>query len=331
MRCVLHVGPAKTGTSTIQMFLRENAGKMKERGIFVPPTRKVRPDEFFIITQIKYRPSKLMALWHIHSQEDLDKAKGELADQLHGWLDDAGCDTVILSHEGLAARTKKEITQLQSIIAQKCDEVTVVLSLRRQDLFLNSFYKNAVRNDGLARENFQNIGPSYEDMLNKLADVFGEKNVRPFVFPDSTDGAADLIPDFLSASGLPSDGWNMAAARPANETWDARAIDVLRQVNVELPPLTKGKVSPSRRRIENAIISSFPKREFAFHIGREKAVEVLTAHADGNRNVAQRWFGRDQLFNGDLSKYDREVRRAEPEDFVKIILRLAEIEAAEAE
>ena len=324
MRCILHVGPAKTGTSSIQSFLRTNRETMRARGILVPPTRIARADEFYIAILQKYRPNRILAAWGIFSQDDLDQAQPKIIRQLETWLSEDRSDIAVVSHEGLGGLSTNELARLRHIVERSCEEVTVVTALRRQDLLLNSVYKNAVRNSGKTDKGMQKLGPNHADKLDALSSVFGRNNVHPFLCPDSAPQPGDLISDFLEASGLPLDGWVLPERKIANETWDARSIEILRQVNAVLPPLEKGRLRQERIFIENAVVAAFPEREYAFHIGYERAKEIISAHEESNRRVAQQWFGRDQLFSQDMSKYESPLKDIEAEDFIKVIVCLAQ-------
>lgn len=325
MRCILHVGPAKTGTSSIQGFLRANRETMRACGILVPPTRIARADEFYIAILQKYRPNRILAGWGIFSQNDLEDAQPKMVRQLETWLSEDRFDTVVVSHEGLGGLSKNELVRLRHIIERSCEAITVVTALRRQDLLLNSVYKNAVRNSGKTEKGMQKgVGPNHADKLDALSSVFGKSNVHPFLLPDSAPQPGDLISDFLDASDLPLDGWIVPERKIANETWDARSLEILRQVNALLPPLEKGRVRKERICIENAILAAFPEKEYAFHIGLERAKEIISAHEESNRRAAQQWFGRDQLFSQDMSIYDSPIKDVEAEDFIKVIVCLAQ-------
>lgn len=322
MRIVLHVGPPKTGSTSIQGLLRQGRDAFAAHGVTVPPSRLPRMDEVFIATRRTFAPSRLLFRWQISSQDDLDRARPEMQEVVRGWVEQAA-ETLVLSHEALAGHPPEDLALLRDLLSEAADELRVVVALRRQDLFLNSMFKNAVRNAGARERAPTGTGPDYARMLDTLAQVFGESALRPFVFPDSAPGAADLMRDFCTAADLPRAALDAVPVARHNDGWDARALDLLRMVNHALPPMEDGLVRPRRNIVEQAIREVFPTREHPFHIGREAAQAVIAANAGTNAAVARRWFGREALFHDDMALYDQPTQDARPLDYARVIAQLA--------
>lgn len=295
-------------------------------------------DEVKIAASIAYRPSKINDSWDIRSQSDLDTRAEEMRALIRRWFSISPNKTIILSHETLASLSLDEVCLLFNLLKPLCDKIDVVVALRRQDFWMNSAYKNMVRNNGWTQDYWVNgmhkdrgrpkagssdNGWDYQLLLEKFESVFGSGRVFPFIFSDSDPEKRDLIEAFLIAAGLPEGDLDMTLQKAANESWDTRAIDVLRVVNREVPPIHQGRVTKKRKLIENAVMMAFQEKEFTFHIGTERAIEVLEIHADSNAYVAQHYFGRNQLFHEEFTIYDREVREANVEDFARVISVLA--------
>lgn len=330
MRGIIHIGPPKTGSSSIQAFLKLNEARLREAGVYLPPTRTRVHQEFRLICLERLRKErKSAARWGIRSEADLHRLQPGLQAQAEAWLaeaDTAGHDAFLISCEGFAGLAESEIERLQALMAPHCrDGFTIVAFLRRQDLQLNSMWKNKARRGGDGELSAKDKGIDYEALLNRWAAVFGESALCPAIFPDSDRQGGDLIQTFVRSAGLTLD---QAAALETpgrrNAAWDRRAIAIMAAVNGHLPPLRDGAVPPERVLIENVLASAFPE-PVSFRMPERQARWICAKRAEGNAAVAQRWFGRETLFHDDFSMYDG-ATQTEPslDDCAHVLVRLAE-------
>ncbi len=327
MRCVLHSGLAKTGTSSIQSFMRLNREELGKHGFYIPNSRKRggRLDELYLLGLERYEPSRILAQNKVFSAEDLEERKAEYRDIFRGWMkEQSGNHTAIFSHEGFARLTVDGLPRVRDILLEYFDEITVVVCLRRQDLLINSLYKNQVRNRGKTGVVFENFLNDYNSMMEKLEGIFGAKSLSPFVFPDSALEKTDLFEAFFAAARLDFTGIDIDMNIPrANVAWDVRGVEILREVNELLPSLSDGRIPAERTLIEKAITRTFTENVVGYTMPREQAEMVLEINDRYNRAVAKKWFGRDQLFNDDMSRYDRVMPEVSNADFTRVLLQLA--------
>lgn len=333
MRGVIHIGPAKTGTSTIQALLRRNAERLREAGIFVPTTRTAVHREFrFLCLEGVKQETQALAKWGITSDAELARLQPTLRSRVEGWLAEAaaaGCSTFVVSCEGFAGMDAAGVGRLRALMAPHCREgFTVVAFLRRQDLLLNSLWKNNARRRGDRAQRERLKGVDYEALLERWATVFGAEAVRPEIFPDSLPGfpgeRADLVETFLRAAALPLAPSALELPGRRNAAWDHRAVAIMAAVNAVLPPLRDGAIPPERTLIEEVLAGAFPEAE-PFRMPLQRARRVLRRQAESNAAVARRWFGRDRLFHEDLSHYDEGPQPAATlEDCARVMVALAE-------
>lgn len=175
-KALLHVGTMKTGTTSIQTMLTENAGYLAAQNTTYlgPPMR--------------------------HS----DALKPAL-DRLEG----TG-QNLIISDEGLwhFANTKRSDTdQLAKLLAGY--DVTVLIYLRRPDSFLTSWFQQGVKTGSGARSFSQFMDSSYVqsglqflNKINRFSALFGAENLILRAYEKDQLIGGDAVLDFAHVAGL---------------------------------------------------------------------------------------------------------------------------------
>lgn len=134
MKVFLHIGPHKTGTTTIQTFLRRNTAELLRLGYHYPCTNPSIDNHHDLAIGLR-SPSLL----------------GKTIRRIHGILDDArkeGCHSVVFSSEMLAEH-EIPIHEFPEIF--KGHHTTVIAYIRRPDHLLESTYAQLVKEDGVRR------------------------------------------------------------------------------------------------------------------------------------------------------------------------------------
>ena len=136
----LHIGLQKTGTTTIQTFLTQNQSLLAEHGFIYPDPSKVHIglDDL----NHGHLAMCLTGYWRDTGYElSPEEAWGELRDL---YFESDG--HLLVSHEGLS--TPQIIPHLPFIKKMLCGiAVKVILYLRRQDIFVQSVYKERLKSD----------------------------------------------------------------------------------------------------------------------------------------------------------------------------------------
>lgn len=330
MRCVIHIGPPKTGTTTIQVFLKINRIALCETGIYVPETKSANQRELRLAAASRVRrPKRSLASWNISDTASLEALRPTFRSSAEKWLQEAArtnCGTFLTSSEGYASMTRDDIQRLHAFLAPYCDaNFTIVALLRRQDLHANSRAKNLAKYDESAKRRFRGI--NYQQLLDRWAEVFGEAAVRPVVFPDSTPNREriDLLEAFVRAAALPlEDLSRFEKPERRNTAWDYRAMAIIEEINQILPPLQDGAVPPARQLIERVLGKAWPEPQ-PYRMPLRRAQRLCEHHAESNAAVARRWFGREQLFHDDFSMYEAAApQEVTVRDYASVIVQLAQ-------
>lgn len=167
-KLVLHVGAPKTGSTYLQRRLRANAQLLREHGIYVPvlpAVAKMAGNAKLLATVLSEAPS----LSFLRNFPEIDTAALDPADVLAELLADwrADREIAILSAENFRPQ---HAATLRRLIPSDV-ECTVLLFVRRQDRWIESYHNQLIKTDDL-----------YVDLssfVTMLCETDGERFCRP--------------------------------------------------------------------------------------------------------------------------------------------------------
>lgn len=319
LRCILHIGPMKTGSTSIQYFLRVREKELADRGYFIPRISHMNMAELpysFMEDIPKTRTSDRLGI----SSKNVKSKRLELLRRYDVLLRDAeerNAHTCIFTSEILGSffqgkHSDADAGRLQHWLSQRFSEIAVVMFLRRQDLWSVSDYKNRVKNHGQTKQDCLSHDTciDWQQFLTSCAATFGRANLRPLLFPDSVPEPRDLITDFCHAAGIDSAGLytpSEADRFRRNAAIDGRAIELLRQMNEALPERDQYGVPSFLRQLEAILMREVP--ECFVRPSKSQVQAFLSGYHDSNEAVRAVFFSdRRSLFSNDISYYpDRPV------------------------
>lgn len=288
---LVHIGVHRTATSSVQAHLRENADALLDQGVFLVNGR-----------------GRHMAL--ANALFDGERSPQELGEMLREQASAARrkVRSFLISDEDIALRQR--LTPFAEM--RRFFDVKIVVALRRQDLWLESWYFQNIKwqwNPDLAhltfaefmdrREDFHWI--DYDRYLGQLEADFGAQNVWPFVFergqmPDGPVAAFD------QRIGL--DATRLTDPPHRNSSFSPLMAEFIRRL-----PLDKARPKV-RARLEAAFIQTdremqrSPEESSALLMPPDQRRAVMDRYEAGNRAVARRYFKRDALFFDPLPAED---------------------------
>lgn len=167
-RIVLHIGAPKTASTYLQRRLRANADLLRTHGVYIPVIPAVAAmagNAKLLATTLSRRPS----LTFQRGFPEIDVTKLDpaqiVAELLSGWR--ANFESIVLSAENLRPN---HAARLRGLLPNPASCV-VVLFVRRQDRWIDSYFNQMVKTNEVATE----IGP----FVTKLCDTDGERLCRP--------------------------------------------------------------------------------------------------------------------------------------------------------
>jgi hypothetical protein len=288
----LHIGNHRTATTSIQGFMLANWEALVARGV-LHPMRVGRHFALFNAIFAGRRSVKEVA-------EDLLARVQKQRAPIH---------SVILSDEDVCMRT--DLTPLQEFSAYF--DVKVVFALRRQDLWLESWYLQNIKwqwnkslahctlAEFLARQ--QEFHWAYYDRLLRHCDrVFGQANVLPYVFEPAQmlDGP---VAAFCHRIGL-TDLSGLAPPAHVNSSYSPSVAEFVRLLPLdEAPEKYRGRLETAIKQVDRGMEQQ-PGQRATLLMDYRTRMDIIALHAPGNAAVARRYFGRDQLFTEPLPTLD---------------------------
>lgn len=293
--CILHIGAPKTGSTALEKFLADNAQVLSKSG-WEYPTVNIRG---FGHHDLAYLVSSGYPDWATPQTKTLDELQQDLAVAVKD------NEKIILSSEIFYLQPNPEgVAEVLSKLGYLTNNVKVVVYVRRQDDIHISWYNQAIKAQGYTGNIKNSIKEThakwdYSYHLTLWSDVFGKENilVRPYQAEDMI--SSDICLDFASLVGLPVN--NLFFPQKSSNTRINNDILEYQRIINGLPLSAEEKRSFHKQLMELTIHSSkldlFDDSPLLSTIERE---QILNEYENSNRQVAQIFLNRDELFNNDL-------------------------------
>lgn len=340
LKLYLHIGMPKTGTTYIQNFLRENNEVLKNEG-YVYPDFGVRFDTIGINRNGHFLVSVIRDENGNRLKEKEQEIEDECFDKLFRLFD--VFPNVIISDEsiwnsGEIKRDKNFWGNLKSKLDARGIELKVIVYLRRQDLFIQSFWAQHVKENSVSdtlqeffnSSRFKRIKLNYYKRLNKISKVIGKENVLVRVYEkDQYIGSQKtIVSDFLTTVGLEYNDNYAELDRLPNRSLSGIYLETKRELN-KIEGLNKRKsyVQALLKKVidENDDIKSISSNEF---MSGEEAIAFLKKYEESNEKVAREYISRE---NGVLFYEKPEITASrapkyEVSDYVGVLAQMMEIQ-----
>lgn len=298
MKCILHIGTEKTGTTSLQKYFAQHRDTLLERRIFYPRSLgghwhrylsvfampSSRPDDEFESLGLS-TPKK-----HTEFRIELEK---RFAAEFKAV---SGVDFCLISSEHLHSRlhNEEEISSVLSFLSPYFNDFTILVHLRPQIDVLVSLASTVARGNRVVdcsffmNANMKSMYYDYHALLSAWGNVFGKGNIVPVSFkrkPRMVDFISALLGTRFDDLGLPG---------RENSALDVEVIALLNAV--------KRKGIDTRR--FGGVINDLPFRN-GINVGRSLARHIQTRCSESNEKVALEF---DEINMEDLepdySRYD---------------------------
>lgn len=308
LRAVLHIGPPKTGTTSIQNFLAASRAELRDRGFHFATA----PGEINHLALAAYGAGSGFTGSVVRRAGGgggdgasmgprLAKAIGTEITSLPEYV-----HTVIYSSEQLGSLLTEpaDVARLRQLLNPWFQEFQVILYLRRQDEMAVSKYSTALRAGGeidpsiLPPPGREALTYRLSDIVDLWAGTFGEAALRPRLLERQALIGGDVVTDFLAAIGI--EGLQVEARPPAsNPALSAEAQEMVRRFNI----LAEMRGYADRPRLAPHLRA--PRFQGKPRLPTRAEAEEFFARFDaGNERLRARYFpGRDRLFSADFSRY----------------------------
>ena len=280
----LHIGNHRTATSSAQAFMLANWDTLLSRGILHP-----------------MRITRHFALFNaIFSGR---KSVKDVAEDLLGRAKKhpTAVQSILLSDEDVCMRT--DLSPLGEFA--RYFDVKVVFALRRQDLWLESWYLQNIKwqwNKSLAHCTLSQFLTRqdefhwawYDRLLAHCDEVFGQANVLPYVF-EKAQMPQGPVAAFCNRIGI-TDMTGMTPAPHVNSSYSPSIAEFVRQLPLhEAPDKYRARLETAIKQVDRDLAHP-PGDPATLLMDHPTRIAIMARHAPGNAAVARRYFGRDQLF-----------------------------------
>jgi hypothetical protein len=283
-KLILHIGAHRTATTSLQAHLYKNVKTLKDKGVLYP----------FNVRR------------HLRLMHAVFSGKRTVADTANNILkriesQSQDIHTVILSDEDVCIRPDLSIlTEFQDKF-----DVKIAFTLRRQDTWLESWFFQNIKwqwNPNLAHCTFEQFLPQrdrfhwvhYDRYVSHLEKLFGKENILLNVHErgQMPDGP---IAAFFDRIGL-TDYSDLADAPHINNRFSPQVSEFMRNLPLDEAPVPyRDILAKACARMDRTLNENKP-RQSELMLTHEQRVSVLSEYEEGNKAIAQRYFGRDQLF-----------------------------------
>jgi hypothetical protein len=219
--CYIHVGPHKTGSTSIQWFLQENAAELLKHGCFVPESETKRGAHHTLVEGL--------------AGLDVGEHREPLVARSIAAIAETPAPAIIISSEALEGlfRNRQNAKAFFDRIHELNLQPKLILFPRNQSQWINSSYASSVksfrRSDSFeeAAFGFAESPDSRFSRWIQLAEIYSAELIaRPFNKETLRRG---VVPEFLHSIGITSSQFRDRAVR-RNEAVGPFTVSVAREV-----------------------------------------------------------------------------------------------------
>lgn len=290
----LHIGTWKTGTTSIQRFLRNNSEWLEANDFHLP-----------IQDALLNSP----AAKNLCNHRPVISKDPEVLKALKQAVMNCAQKHMILTSENMVYANREALQYLRVALAG-CD-VKIVIYLRRQDQYTQSLYGQHIRGGVKTTLSFEehlklhDAKYRYDEMLKPFVEIFGADSITVRPYEKSQFKNNDLIDDFTSTIGLPDMGEDsVKLVPPTNFPYSIPALEFIRRCN---------KSETNNRALLVKLLGEYSQQQgdmgiYHTHnwISGVRQMEIINDFAANNENVARQFLGREdgQLFYDSLPQKD---------------------------
>ena len=266
---VLHIGTEKTGTTSIQEFLKKNMVRLRENGVYIPQSPMVGygnhrwipliannddfSDEFAIIQNFKSLKDR---------KESINKKRKELIDECRNAA--ASCKTLIFTSEHLQSRLRRieEIQRLKKLVEELASSIRILIYIRDPLKSAVSLLSTAIKGGGSwvglpspQQKSIENLC-YHAQIIRRWQKCFPDAEIIVRRFERSFLEKGDVVIDFCSQviDEFSEDDYEFL--KRSNETLSLSGMALLRKLNLEYPKFIDNKSNQMRGQISRFIMNN---------------------------------------------------------------------------
>ena len=292
---VLHVGAGKTGTSSIQAFMRGNRDRLASLGTLYPRSPGGARHARLVLFASPDEELVNFPHWSRQRHQDPARFRKVFRRRLLREIEESGLSRVLLSDEELFKASPPALQRLATFTGEVARNLRVVCYLRRQDDHMVSRYQQGVkigwvsRLDAWAHEDMTDLY-DYATRLIRHEELLRPTELVVRRYEPGAFSGGSLLQDFLEAAGIDARVDELAQISDRNASLDAETVEFLRLLNLH------------RVEQEGAVPGLIDNRELVSRLSKASTGPTLSLPGpeldrfmaqwdQTNRQVAERFLG----------------------------------------
>lgn len=310
MRCILHIGTPKTGTTSLQRVLSSNREKLAGGGVYYSSTAGKFNSRALAVAISPNRNQDFLSRHKLLDKDTFQRWREALLSNLSDEINAAASsqDVYLLSSEHFASTLDQSsnVSSLADFLSPHFSDIKVVCYLRRQDLMAVSRISEALR-AGLTRRGLPDVTSNeslpaiydYCDLLARWGSAFGHSALQPKIFEKNQLVGGDIVTDFLKTElRLELD---QSAHPTENIALSATAQLALLMFNRTAPDHSPTKTAERRLLFVKHLEKMAPGQSWL--PSKKDAIDFYRSFEPGNARIAREFFNRDALFEENFEQY----------------------------
>ena len=244
MKCYLHIGTEKTGTTSIQSFLLRNERRMKKVGYCCPKIDQQFNHRSLAVACFDddHRDDFTM-LEGIETCEQMRRYRQKTLRQYRSLFSKDKYPNVVLSSEHFQSRlvSESEVARLRAALDNfGFNEYVVIVYLREPAELAASLYCMNVKNGSTAATPGGPESPYFANVcdhrrtIERFAAQFGMSNIYPRLFSTTEFVGGNLLADFLRSIEI-EETEQFIQTSSHNKGLSNLGIELMRRVNAQIP------------------------------------------------------------------------------------------------
>ncbi|WP_299784022.1 hypothetical protein [uncultured Marivita sp.] len=245
MRCVIHIGTEKTGTSLLQEWLYANFKGLCKSGIWLTE-RFGTPNNRHFPAYFRVQPDDFALQYMLNSPEEKEAFLRSFRDDFEAEIAKAkSCHTILITSEHFHSRLTDtaEVAALRAFLDPYFDSIEIVCYFREQSDMALSSYSTHVKGGGdedidSVMANVAPYNPYYNflSIADLWSGVFGKENCRFRIYDRARFISRDIRRDFLEAIGAQTAASELSFdIENKNPALSGVQAIVFRQINRAIP------------------------------------------------------------------------------------------------
>ncbi len=297
MKCYLHIGTEKTGTTTLQHFFHTNRQELLKNGFLF--TKSAGLTNNFLLPVAVYnkeRRDDLTNRQKIYSDDELSQFQKKILKELKKEISKKQKSNVIFSSEHIQSRltTIEELKRLkESLHSMGIDEIKIIVYLRNPVEIAKSLYSTSIINGHTLekppspKNKYFNNVCHHKNTLIRYETVFGRENIIPRIFEKDSLKNGSIIHDFFDILQLNLTP-DFKIPEDKNKSLSPLGLDLLRRLNHHLPLFVDNKLNPLRGDIVDYFQKVFNDKKYV--MPKKLVEEYEESFKESNEWVRKNWF-----------------------------------------